>query len=361
MIGLRCKWLAVLTAAAGLAVEGNVLALHAGPALFQEVYELIRTNLAGVTEADLERATVEGLVQQLQPRVQLVGERDQPNETAQQPALSEARLFDGQVACFKITKVCKGLADDLRSAFESMARTSNLNGLVLDLRFADGSDYAAAGAVADLFTSSERLLLDWGSGVARTSAKTNAIRLPVAVLVNRQTSEAAEALAAVLRQTGAGLILGTNTAGRALVMDEFRLQNGQRLRLARSGVRLADGELLTTGGVEPDIRVAVNPAEERAYWRDPYAKPGEANIVSAGGQSSTNGAVTAASRPARRRFNEAELVRAHREGFDLSTNEPAASGGGQTEPEPPVVRDAVLARALDLIKGLAVVRRMQER
>jgi len=36
----------------------------------------------------------------------------------------------------------------------------------------------------------------------------------VAILVNRQTAGAAEALAAVLRETGAGLVLGTSTAVR---------------------------------------------------------------------------------------------------------------------------------------------------
>jgi hypothetical protein len=52
-------------------------------------------------------------------------------------------------------------------------------------------------------------------------------------------------------------------------------------------------------------------------------------------------------------LNEAELVREHREGADLDA-EPAA--GREPEPEKPVVRDPVLARALDLLKGLAVVR-----
>ena len=54
----------------------------------------------------------------------------------------------------------------------------------------------------------------------------------------------------------------------------------------------------------------------------------------------------------RRRFNEAELVREKREGasFDLEVND------RNGEPERPLVHDPALARALDLLKGLAVVR-----
>jgi hypothetical protein len=54
------------------------------------------------------------------------------------------------------------------------------------------------------------------------------------------------------------------------------------------------------------------------------------------------------------RLNEAELVREHREGGSRVTN--AAPRLRDEEPQTPVVSDPVLARALDLLKGLAVVR-----
>jgi hypothetical protein len=54
------------------------------------------------------------------------------------------------------------------------------------------------------------------------------------------------------------------------------------------------------------------------------------------------------------RFNEAELVREHREGRDRDTGETPRARA--PEPERPVVSDPALARALDLLRGLAVVR-----
>ena len=54
----------------------------------------------------------------------------------------------------------------------------------------------------------------------------------------------------------------------------------------------------------------------------------------------------------RPRFNEAELVRERREGI----SEADMTALGSREPEKPMVTDPALARALDLLKGLALVR-----
>jgi len=58
----------------------------------------------------------------------------------------------------------------------------------------------------------------------------------------------------------------------------------------------------------------------------------------------------------RPRFNEAELVRERRNGFVPETE---AGGGPEADEEKPIVQDPVLARALDVLKGLAVVRQLR--
>ena len=57
--------------------------------------------------------------------------------------------------------------------------------------------------------------------------------------------------------------------------------------------------------------------------------------------------------PRRSRFNEAELVRERRDGLSRDSELTAEEDNG---PERTLVRDPALARALDLLKGLAVVR-----
>jgi len=310
---------------------------------FREVYDVIRTNLAGVSEAELNRTAVNALVTALSPKVSLVT-GEEATSTTSSALVTRSGLFDGAVAYLRVGRVEDGLAQALREAYGQAVGTNGCKGVALDLRYAGGTDYAAAAAAADLFLSQERPLLDSGKGMVRSKAKPDPLPTPVAVLVNRRTAGGAEVLAAVLRETGVGLVLGSQTAGQAMVMQDYPLQNGDRLRLASVPVRLGDGSTLPTG-VKPDIDVEVKPDDERAYYADAFKELIRTNLTSAAlASNSTN-------RARRPRLNEAELVRERKEGFNPDLEEAA-----DDEPEQPLVRDPVLARALDLLKGLAVVR-----
>ncbi len=319
------------------------------PPDFNEVRELIRTHLADTTEATLDRAAVEGLLTALRGKVRLLG-NDAPAAQANAPAIAKASVLDDHIAWLQVNRVSTSLPEEINQQCASLGASKKLTGLILDLRFAGGDDYAAAAAAADLFVSTERPLLDWGNGPVKSVEKANALHWPVAVLVNSETTGAAEALAAVLRETGTALILGNTTRGAAMMAQDFPLKNGQRLRIATSPVKLGDGTAISSKGVRPDIEVTVTPEAERAYQNDPYATITRTNLTTTSPSSTT-----ATNRPARRaRPNEADLVRARRDGLSLDGEFPV---GREVEPEKPVIRDPALARAVDLLKGLAVVRR----
>ena len=222
----------------------------------------------------------------------------------------------------------------------------------MDLRYADGSDFESAVAVANLFATKKQPLLNWGSGIVSSEENKSAIKLPVAVLVNHETSRAAEALAAALRETGAAVILGSRTAGEAMVTQDFPLKNGQQLRIGTSPVTLGDGTPMPAEGVKPDIAVQVSAKTERAYYANAFWTPANLPAGARGGGSAS--ATNASSR--RVRFNEAELVREHKLGLDSESGGGGLSMPQESKPAAPVVTDPLLARALDLLKGLAVVR-----
>ena len=107
------------------------------------------------------------------------------------------------------------LADELSAAYCALAGTNKIAGVVLDLRFADGSDDTAAQAAAKLLAAKK------------------IIAGPLAVLVNGETRGTAKALAAALRQAGAGLIIGSPTAGEAMALQGISLK--QRRTAPRRG------------------------------------------------------------------------------------------------------------------------------
>lgn len=318
---------------------------------FNEVFNLVRSHLAGVTEAELNQAAVEGLLSALRGKVTIVGAGEPGRTNA--PALAAARLLESNIAYVRLAGLDERVAGQLAEKITGWSASNSPAGLVLDLRFADADDYASAAAVVDLFQTKARPLVDWGKGVVQSKEKTDALRLPIAVLVNRETGGAAEALAAMLRETGAGLILGNATAGRAMVGQEFPLKNGRRLRVATLQVKIGDGVELTTRGVQPDIVVAVSAAAERLFLDDPYGNTvrttgtNRTDLAAADGATITNRATR------RPRPNEADLVRARRDGVNLDEE---FMDSRSVEPAKPLIRDPVLARAVDLIKGLAVVR-----
>ncbi len=319
---------------------------------FKEVYDLIRAHLAGASEKELNQAAVAGLVSSLAPRVSLVTNAAGASAVGTTPLVIKSSVFEGDILYVRVGRVGEGLAEAISSACSKPGTTNKLKGLALDLRYAGGDDYAAAAAAADLFVKKEQPLLNWGSGMVRSKEKSDAITLPVAVLVNRETAGAAEALAAALRETGAGLVLGSRTAGLAMVAQDFPLKNGERLRIATAPVQVGNGSVLPVQGLKPDIAVEVSPEDEQGYYADAYMVAEKTNLLaSAGGSPSGPGSGT--NRVARRpRFNEAELVRERREG--MSEADLTALRG--REPEQPMLQDPALARALDLLRGLALVR-----
>jgi len=315
---------------------------------FKEVYDLVRAHAAGISEAELNRAALKGLISALKPKVALVTNNAEtaPVETA---LVSKSNLFDGDILYLRIGKVGEGLAQAVGEAYQKGSGTNKLKGIVLDLRYAKGDDYRAAADTAELFVSKERPLLNWGAGTVKSKDKKDAITLPVAVLVNRQTAAAAEALAGVLRETGSALILGGQTAGLAMITEEFPLKDGERLRIATAPVQLGDGSTLPTQGIKPDIAVDVSSDDEQTYYADAFRIIPRVDLANM--TLSLTNPPNGTNRARRNRINEADLVRERREGLTLDSD---TLTGRDREPEA-VVHDPTLARALDLLKGLAVV------
>lgn len=326
---------ALLIVAASLSAWSlSAQAAAPAPPRFQEVLELVRTNLGGFTPAQLEAEALKALLRQLDGRVTIDSSPGSGTPPRSGPPVSKSAVLDGTFGYLRISHVGAKLDESLAAEFAKLGG-SQLKGLLLDLRYAAGSDQKAATRAANLFLATERLLLTVDGEAQRSTAKTNALQLPTAILINRETSGAAELLAALLRQNQVGLLIGTATTGGIRQFKEFTLSTGQRLRIATGETKLGDGQAMPSSGLRPDIAVTVGSEEEKAFYAEPYRLPGKA--------ASTNA-------PAR--LNEAELVRRLNAGESLDAH-PGPSAPAVSTPQ---VRDPALARALDLLKGLAVVR-----
>jgi len=315
-----------------------------------ELRDLLRNHVKDLPEAELDAVAAQALLERVQGRILAPGESF--NEESDQAAIQEKRVFEPGCLYVRIGQVSLGLAPQLAAVLRDTNLVTGTRGLILDLRFAGGSDYAGAANAANLLVAGDVPLLDWGDGSVRATPKESGWDLPVTVLVNHETRGAAEALAAALRAAHVGLVLGNRTAGKAAVYREIPLADGRRLRLATARIRAGENSLLGPEGLQPDIAVKVSAEDERAYLSDPFTRI----LSKAESSSGTNQVIGTVS--VRRRLTEAELVRQRRALADGGTpsNVPPATA---LEPALKIVRDPVLGRALDLIKGLAVLKPAQ--
>lgn len=318
---------------------------------FEEVFPLIEEHLGTIGADELSDAAARGLIRQLSPQVRLVtnGERIGDPADGADRAITTRRFDDG-IVYLRLGRVGDESIAAFREGWRELQQGGAPRGLVLDLRFAGGDDYGAAARLAEMFyvpadeTEPETVLLTWGdqSYVARRSD--DPVSLPVAILINGATHGSAEATAAALKRLRAGLLVGSATSGRAGVFQEFPLAGGQRLRIASIPVFVGEDQPLSGVGLEPDLEVNPDATAEPRWLGDPY---GEFLV-------STN------ANTGRRRINEADLERQRREGISL---EEIIREEERAEPDSDlkIVRDPALARALDVLKGLALMRQWENR
>lgn len=307
---------------------------------FEEIQNLIRKHLAGVTDAELNDAAVKGLLNEFRPHVVL---GHAPTATANShdtnSPVTKADRFRKDFGYLRVESVRSGLRAALQAGIDDLLKDGALHGLVIDLRFCGGADYAEAANAASLFGKTDGPILRVGDKTYSGASNSAAVLIPVMALTNGSTSGAGEALAAALRFIKAGLVIGEKTAGEAMQFEEFTLSNGQVISIASKPVELGDGTAIPRKGLTPDIGIDSSIADDRHYMDNPYWASESSEEIK---------------EPAlQHRITEADLVRQRREGLplqDIISSEPDRPAN-----MPKLVKDPALGRALDMLKALSVV------
>jgi hypothetical protein len=310
-----------------------------------ELSAKLRQELPSLPAPDASQTNSEVYARSLAPWVLSTAESAPPDPST---ALLRTNLYPGASGYLRVGTVGPTLADALRSALAGLAQSGPLAGLVLDLRFASGADFESGIAAASVLASNGPVEFKLGTSTMRTQRDTHPLSVPILILVNGQTRQAAEALASAIRTVAAkSLVVGSPTAGQARTYRRVAVSDSLSLQVAADALRLPDGSEFPAAGLTPDLRISVSEDDERAYAEDEYRRVFQ-------------GRPLASVRPGR--LNEAELVRRRRHPrspFEESGPHGDArfthsdtvheSGADATR----AVQDPALAVALDLISGIA--------
>jgi carboxyl-terminal processing protease len=193
------------------------------------------------------------------------------------------KMMDDGIGYVKVETLTKGKAQEISSKVKSLEK-EGAKKILLDLRNCAEGDETEGIATANLFLNHGTITYLQGQKFPRQAFNAEPSKvitvLPVAVLVNRGTSGAAEIVAAAILENARGDVVGDKTFGDGSVQKTFDLPDGGALILSYAKYYSPSGKAIQDAAITPNVLVAdaaddsVGPDDEdSAVPRDQEAKP----------------------------------------------------------------------------------------
>ena len=312
-----------------------------GPADLQAVMTLLKNNFTdqeAISDTELNRATVEGLIMRLPRGITLLPGKD--NAAAVTPSAFYGEIVAGHTGYVRLGSLNSANLQSLDKTLNTFA-AKKVDALIVDLRATDAiTELPLAAEFAKRLCPRGKTIFTLRKPAGRQDRVFNSDRDPgfrglIMVLADGDTTGAAEAMAAALRFYDKALVIGQPTAGRAAEYSDLPLPNGTILRLAVAEMISPEGRSLFAEGVKPDLPVDMPVAEKRQIFQLSSDKGIGPFVYEAGRPHMNEAALLAGTNP------------------DVEAAEAAQQRRGHSVEKPPP-HDTVLQRALDVITSLEV-------
>jgi len=307
----------------------------------QAVIALLKSNFTNpdaITDTELNRATIQGLMVRLPHGLMLLPNRE--SAAMEAPIAFYSEILDGHIGYLRLGSLNSANLQALDKSLGSFA-AKKVDALVIDLRANQATnDFAMAAEFAKRFCPKGKPLFTLRKPAAREDRVFNsdrdlAFRGLIMVLTDGDTAGAAEALADALRFYDKGLIMGQPTAGRAVEYSDLPLPSGKILRVAVAEIVSAEGHSLFLEGIKPDVPVEMSMVDKRQIFQLSSEKGMGPFVYEAGRPHMNEAALLAGTNP------------------EVEAAETAQQRRGRA-PEKPPTHDPVLQRALDVVTSLEI-------
>ena len=156
----------------------------------------------------------------------------------------------------RITRFSERTTEELQEAVK--AARDDLKGIVLDLRNNPGGLLDQAVRVSDMFLNDGVIVSIKGRNKNsersyRASAQKDDITVPVVALINAGSASASEIVAGALRDQKRALILGERSFGKGSVQNIIPLPDGSGLKLTVALYYTPNGSSIQAEGIQPDM------------------------------------------------------------------------------------------------------------
>lgn len=240
-------------------VEENGLAQQSGFQIGDKFVKVEGISVVGLSVTEVRNLIVGELGTQVQITVNRNGEEINliGTRTAVNNSTVSGGTLEGKVGYIKIASFGSDTALEFKEISETLKKEGVKN-LILDLRNNPGGLVTSAvdiakelvpkGKIADVIYRDENLNHTY------TSELTN-VPYNIVVLVNNNTASSAEILASAIQDSGAGILLGTQTYGKAVIQGTSALANGMVFKLTIGQYITRNGHEINHIGLTPNVEV----------------------------------------------------------------------------------------------------------
>jgi hypothetical protein len=310
-------------------------------AQLQEIFQQLKSAplpAAQLSDEALNRAAVQGLLQRLGTGFSIVA----MTALADAPKKLVSELLSAEIGYLRPAAMDAASLTSADSALEAMGK-STATTLILDLRSpAQPSDAASAAQWLSRFLPAGTPLFQVRQSAAAAlesfiATGTPLWTKPVLVLIDQETSNTAEAVAAVLQREKHYFLIGQATLGQPIRYGTKPLTETLEMRWAQAELMLTADTSLYNHGLIPDLEMVMDFGLKRQQFLS----------------SETTGMKRYAYETERPRLNEAALVARTNPELDYKL---AQSAHETSVYDAPATRDPVLQQALDFLTAQAFLK-----
>lgn len=193
-------------------------------------------------------------------------------------------ILEGNIGYIRITSFAENTEAEF-TEFTDQMKKDGVKKLILDLRDNPGGYMISAVNIASgLIPAGKIIELRFRNEKNNTVYNSELKEAPfdICVLGNQNTASAAEILTSSITESGAGILVGDTTYGKALVQDIFRMPYGQAMKMTIGEYITRNGNQINKTGIEPDQLVlnGVRPMDASGYT--PFEYSGKYSVGSSG-------------------------------------------------------------------------------
>jgi len=241
----------------------------------QESFRLLTEDYINHEELDplaINRAALQGMLSRLDFGAMLLTEKQKSERNS--PFEFHDTLLAPEIAYLRFGNFNKQGVESLDKALKSFAAKKEVAHLILDLRSPQAqADFAIASQILSRFRPPNELLFkirrpgDDRPSLFISQATDESWAKDLILLVDRETGNVGEIIAAVLKREGNCLTIGEMTPGLTVEYRDVPVGEDRILRYAIAEVVLEDGTSIFQKGITPDILTATSVEVKRAVFR----------------------------------------------------------------------------------------------